>query len=174
MNYEDYYDAFIRKVESGTFNLLFAVKSFDKSEPFYESQTQEVLFSFIFAYIETLTPRELMQLFPVKKIFNGEKFGEKDYYYTMKMIRDYGIDNKIKNAFNFLWDYENDDIRNFLICYMKYLSREYRANTGRPMATDGMEAAHIPYMAYSPDFMWCTGCDGKETKVTMPNVALWV
>ena len=38
------------------------------------------LYRFIVSIIGKLTPKEFMQLFPIEKTYNGEKYGFKDYF----------------------------------------------------------------------------------------------
>ena len=39
-----------------------------------------------------LTPRELQQLFPIEKEYDGDKWGTKDYYYCIQEINEIGLD----------------------------------------------------------------------------------
>lgn len=171
---EDYWNALIRQAEKGKFNLTLAIKGCPSLNEIDNPKLGLFIFDIIISKIKTMTPREFMQLFPVKKIYDGDRFGYKDYYYTIKAINEYGLDSKIEDPIKFIGSYQNDDVFRFLINYMNFVSEEYRNETGRSMACDWMEIAHIPYTSYSHDFMWITGYDGKETKITMPNVALWI
>lgn len=66
--------------------------------------------------IGMLTPRQLIEIFPIDKIYNGDKNEMKDYYYTMEEINKIGLDNLIGNkSLELLWDYENNDLRKFLV-----------------------------------------------------------
>lgn len=66
--------------------------------------------------IGLLTPRQLIEVFPVYKRYDGDKYQMKDYFYTMEEINKIGLDNPIGNrSFELLWDYENNDLRNFLV-----------------------------------------------------------
>ena len=66
--------------------------------------------------IGMLTPRQLIGVFPIYKRYDGDKYQMKDYYYTMEEINKIGLDNPIGNkSFELLWDYENNDLRNFLV-----------------------------------------------------------
>lgn len=70
--------------------------------------------------IGRLTPRTLMQMFPLEKKYDGEKQQIKDYFYAIKEIEKKGIDEPIgkENVEGFLWDYINIDISFFLIRWM--------------------------------------------------------
>ena len=168
-----YLDAFIRKLAQGEFNLMLAVKAYPN---LCETEAPEIGLLFaelIFAKIKTLTPRELMQHFPVKKEFDGNRYGCKDYFYTMQAVNEYGLDRRIEDAFDFLWDYQNDDLQEFLVCYMIVVGKKYQAKTGSNMCLNGMEQANIPYEAYADNFHTIISYDGQGTKVVMPNLAMW-
>lgn len=79
--------------------------------------------------IEQLTPAELMSIFPVTKTFDGEKYGWKDYFYTMQTINRMGRDNLIGEKLqDLLWDYQNTDIELFLVAEMSTASDIRRMN----------------------------------------------
>lgn len=84
-----------------------------------------------------LTPRELMQLFPPDKRYDG---GEdcKDYFYTMEFIRSLDADKPIgsvEDVFNFLWDYMNAELHIFLAEYMSSTNSMAHLK-GQPGPTD--------------------------------------
>ncbi|WAM35600.1 hypothetical protein [Caldicellulosiruptor acetigenus] len=67
-----------------------------------------------------LTPKEFMQLFPIKKFYKGRKYSIKDYYTTREMLNKNDMDKPIGEAIiEFLWDYVNDDIESFLVNHME-------------------------------------------------------
>jgi hypothetical protein len=68
--------------------------------------------------IGRLTPLELLRMFPVKKEYDGEKWGTKDYYYTMDRLRRLPADRPIGDAQDvaaLLWDYQNWDLTFLLL-----------------------------------------------------------
>lgn len=72
--------------------------------------------------IGLLTPRQLLNVFPVEKRYNGERYSTKDYFSTMQALEVYGMDRLIgKNASSLLWDYANIDTRYFLVGYWNVL-----------------------------------------------------
>ncbi|MGE5605620.1 MAG: hypothetical protein ACM3YE_08015 [Bacteroidota bacterium] len=108
--------------------IYFGVK-FINSYPSYESRTYEWLenmLNFSFALqdaIGKLTPSELLTIFPIEKEYDGKKYGIKDYFYSMKTIREIGLNNVIGDRVNkLLWDYWNWDIDNFVVNMMCFLS----------------------------------------------------
>ena len=59
-----------------------------------------------------------MQLFPLKKEYDGKRFGCKDYFSAMEYIGKLDQDKPIgdgKKLFDFLWEYWNWDINEFLV-----------------------------------------------------------
>ncbi|SHI91786.1 hypothetical protein [Parasporobacterium paucivorans] len=63
-----------------------------------------------------LTPAELMEIFPICKEYDGERYGVKDYFSTMEAIKELGTDKPIgSDSFSFLWDYRNMDVSRFLV-----------------------------------------------------------
>ena len=127
----------------------------------------------IFSKIEQLTPKQLLSMFPLDKTYNGEKWGCKDYFYSMDVIKKYGIDRRIENAPDFLWDYGNEDLREFLVNFTCLISRKYENITGRNMAQDGMEKVGIPYTALTHEGFYITSFDGS-TRVEMPYLPAWM
>lgn len=59
-----------------------------------------------------LTPREMMSMFPIEKEYDGEKFGCKDYYFTIEKLKDFDLDKTLgeEGLEDFLWCYWNDDL----------------------------------------------------------------
>jgi hypothetical protein len=59
----------------------------------------------------TLTPRRLTRVFPVEKRYDGHKKGEKDYFSTMKRLREFGMDTLIgEQVDSLLFDYMNPHV----------------------------------------------------------------
>lgn len=171
MNEKDikYVDAFVRKAKEGRLDLFLAVKAYPNLTGL-DAESRLQLGELIESQLGELTPMELMRLFPVKKTYDGDKYGCKDYFYTMEHISANGLNRKIANAMDFLWDYVNDDISEFLASYMCMISKAYREQTGREMCLDGMECAQIPYTAYVDGGLTMVSYDGKDTRVAMPNL----
>lgn len=163
-----YVDAFARAASTGQLNLLLAVKAYPDLT-WLDAEFRLQLGELIADQIGKLTPRKLMRLFPVEKVYDGDKQGCKDYFSTMEHIEKFGLDKKIDDAMDFLWDYVNDDIAEFMVSYMCMISKAYRKQTGREMCCDGMEIAKIPYTAYSRDGLAMISYDG-DMRVTMPNI----
>ena len=56
------------------------VKSCERIEAVYRECSQ------IMAALGKLTPEELVQMFPIKKEYDGERWGVKDYFYVREAI----------------------------------------------------------------------------------------
>ncbi|MFD1179660.1 hypothetical protein ACFQ3W_25635 [Paenibacillus puldeungensis] len=76
----------------------------------------------IFDLIGLMTPRQLMTLFPIDKDYDGDKYQTKDYFYTMDVCIKHGLDTKIGDAFDFLWDYQNWDIAGLVVEHLSITS----------------------------------------------------
>ena len=71
-----------------------------------------------------LTPEELLRMYPVEKKFNGTRWNEKDYFYTMDKLRCWPADQPLGGANDvacLLWDYQNWDLDEVLIEWMHVL-----------------------------------------------------
>ena len=166
-----YLAAFIREGERGRFNILLLVKGYPASDE-TSAENGIALGEAVIRSIQMMTPKQVMNLFPVKKDFDGERFGWKDYFHTRRVVEEYGLDRKIENAVDFLWDYQNDDLFRFVAEYLCFCGKIYREQTGRNMAQDGMEAAHIPYAAFTRNGLFMVYFDG-DMRVEMPYLPMW-
>lgn len=90
------------------------------------------LVSAISSYMEELTPRELMQMFPVQKVYDGDRWEIKDYFFTMDVLRQHGLDKPLgKDVQEILFDYTNMNINRFMVATMSAMSAISRYNGGR-------------------------------------------
>lgn len=79
-----------------------------------------------------LTPRQFANVFPVIKTYDGAKYEVKDYFSTMAMMKEMGMDTPIGEKIeDFLWDYHNYHTRMFLVKLMGTASDAMRAQ-GQP------------------------------------------
>ena len=64
----------------------------------------------IFGVLGCLTLRNFVTTFPVDKYYKGAKWEEKDYFYTMEVLKDMDWDKPIgrDKLSELLWDYENE------------------------------------------------------------------
>lgn len=82
-------------------------------------------------FINDMTPRQFMQMFPIDKTYDGERWESKDYFTTKEMCFRRGLDSPIGDALTFLWDYCNPYTRCFLSSFLKAIERERRRD-GKP------------------------------------------
>lgn len=76
----------------------------------------------LMALIGSMEPRRFVRIFPVEKTYRGRRYGIKDYFFTLKMIEEHGWDRPIGNAAEFLWDYVNGDVTEFLVSHLERIS----------------------------------------------------
>lgn len=98
----------------------------EKPQTIEEAYSQFNARSVLIDWIGLLTPRQLMILFPIEKDYDGAKYQIKDYFYTMDVCVKHGLDTRIGNAFEFLWDYQNWDTSHLVIEYMSDISNVRR------------------------------------------------
>ena len=74
----------------------------------------------------------LIKIFPIDKTYDGDKWGCKDYFFTMDVLKEKGLDNAVgrDGVFDLMWDYENRDLREFTVFYMSCMSAMYKQQTG--------------------------------------------
>lgn len=125
-----------------------------------ETQTEFTLLSEIFNIISFLTPRNLITTFPVDKIYDGDKRGCKDYFFTMEVLSKFDWDKPIgkDSLLNLLWDYENKDLREVYLEYISDISAIYKSQTGKGIAEEWCDNMGIP--TYTTD---------KETGIIKNN-----
>lgn len=110
-----------------------AVNEISRQELDYEQLVR--LFEFmetVKTIIGLLTPKELTTIFPVDKEFDGNKYGMKDYFFTMKELEKIGMENMIAGQAEYLlWDYMNKDIGRFVVNSMCTCSELVKYETGK-------------------------------------------
>ena len=72
----------------------------------------------------------------IKVSFYGEYLLCKDYFFTMDVLREKGLDNATgrDGVFDLLWDYENRELRKLTVFYMSCTSAMYQRQTGISLA----------------------------------------
>lgn len=92
-----------------------------------------------------LTPRELMSMFPIEKEYDGEKFGCKDYYFTIEKLKRFDLDAPLgdKGLEDFLWCYWNDDLFAFDMVAFSIISNMHKAQTGKGILERWLEEQGI-------------------------------
>lgn len=88
-------------------------------------------YAVVLRFIERMTPHQFMQMFPIDKTYDGERWESKDYFTTKEMCFRRGLDSPIGDALTFLWDYCNPYTRCFLSGFLKAIEWERRLD-GKP------------------------------------------
>jgi len=109
--------------------IFLAVKAYGKENPAEVNHTKaykscleiENRYQELKQVMETigrLTPMKLLRMYPVTKEYDGEKWGTKDYFYTMDKLKKLPADKPIGDAQDvavLLWDYQNWDLMELLL-----------------------------------------------------------
>ena len=116
--------------------IVYGVKYINALEPQnYNRENVENKFEFadtVMSMMANLTPREFMNLFPIAKEYDGDKWGIKDYFYTMEYIKKLSPDEPIGDKIqDFLWNYTNREIDAFLVKLFCFASNLRRFDTGK-------------------------------------------
>lgn len=118
----------------------------DEPKTLEDNQSHFQLIDSIFCVLGCLTLRNFVNTFPIDKDYHGIKWDCKDYFYTMQVLSKMDWDKPIgkDKFFEFLWDYENKDLRNVCIDYMCSMSAMQRAQTGKGIAEQWCDDMGIP------------------------------
>ena len=125
----------------------------------------------ILSIMGKMTPRELIETFPVTKEYRRHKYEMKDYFTVMECINaNYPMDKPIvpdsedthETMFKFLMEYSNVHTDRLAIAIMMNISDLHRMNTGRDMLdnfmiSQGKKPLKKHYL--------CEGADGKQFMV---------
>ena len=132
--------------------LFFGVRMFNLMKMKVEHEDQKLINS-MFSVVDslnviigTLTPRELQTVFPIDKKFDGERYGVKDYFTTMKELRSVGLDNPItiERVPGLCMDYQNWDIRMFAVNKLSVLDMLLRYQGEETVMEGFMKENDIP------------------------------
>lgn len=125
-----------------------------------EAQVTFQLIDAIFTVCGCLTLRNFVNTFPIDKTYDGAKWEEKDYFYTMDVLSKMDWDAPIgrDELSELLWDYENVDLRHAYVEFTTAMSAIYRAQTGKGIMERFCDEHGIP--TYTMD---------KETGVMKDN-----
>ena len=86
----------------------------------------------ILSYMEKLTYRQFVNLFPIEKRYDGEKYMSKDYYYIMEKLKEVDMDDQIGDGIHkLLWDYTNVQISWFMVSLYCTASDIQKKNGGK-------------------------------------------
>lgn len=118
----------------------------DEPKTLKQNQYRFQLIDSIFGVLGCLTLRNFVNMFPVEKYYKGAKWEEKDYFYTMKVLKDMDWDKPIgrDELSELLWDYMNVDLRHAYLEFTNAMSAIYRAQTGKGLAEQFFEERGVP------------------------------
>lgn len=118
----------------------------DYKQSLEESQATFNLIDAIFTVIGYIKLKNLVITFPITKDFDGNKWGCKDYFYTMDVLSKMDWDKPIgrDKVYDLLWDYENDDLREVCVEFTCAMSAIYRSQTGKGIAEQWCDDMGIP------------------------------
>ena len=87
--------------------------------------------------LSNLTPRQLLNMFPVKKSWDENTFPPMNYFTTMAQFENMDMDKPMReNVFNVISNYNNDDLNKLCMAYMLSGSYEYERESGAPPLID--------------------------------------
>lgn len=111
-----------------------------------EAQVVFQLIDAIFTVCGYLTLKNFVTTFLVDKYYKGAKWEEKDYFYTMEVLKGMNWDKPIgrDKLSELLWDYENEELRHAYIEFTTAMSAIYRAQTGKGIAETWLDDLGVP------------------------------
>lgn len=132
----------------------------DEPKTLKQNQYRFQLIDSIFDVLGCLTLRNFVNTFPIEKYYKGTKWEEKDYFYTMDVLKDMDWDKPIgrDGLSELFWDYENEELRHAYIEFTTAMSAIYRAQTGKGIAEIWCDNMGIP-----------TFTEDKETGIMKNN-----
>ena len=114
-----------------------------------EAERRFWMINSIQAMMKAITPTELLQMFPVKKAYDGQRGGYKDYFFTMDVLRQHGLDKPLGEAVNeILWDYMNRSIMDFVVASLAVMDELRRHNGEKNMFQEFMDEQGIKLPTY--------------------------
>ncbi|MCI7304338.1 MAG: hypothetical protein SOR93_09645 [Clostridiales Family XIII bacterium] len=128
--------------------------------------------SFLLDMFDVMSPRQVIQLFPIEKTYDGARWEWKDYYYTMEAVNKTGIDNVIgaERSPEFLMDYQNWDINHFMVTFMLVVSRMRVLQGGMDIMEEWLEKQGVPtYSYYEDKGIMVNRQTGEVAKVEKPK-----
>jgi hypothetical protein len=91
-------------------------------------------------YVCKLTPAELMNIFPIEKIYYGQIYGFRNYFITMEALQAHGLNEPIQTkekANSLLLIYQNETIMDYRENIICATSKICSMNTGKCMVEVG-------------------------------------
>lgn len=122
-----------------------------------------------------LTPTEFMQLFPIPKEYDGNKYGMKDYFSTIEYVKGFPQDEPIgeENILDFLMGYYNPDILKFEVGMLSIISGIRRMDGQMGIMEEFAAENGIPaYSFYEKEGIMVNRQTGEVTKVRKPKMRI--
>lgn len=118
----------------------------DKGRTLAEEQVRFIVIDSIFTVLSCLTLRNFVTIFPIDKTYDGDKWEEKDYYYTTQVLSEMDWDKPIgrDELSELLWDYMNADLRHAYMEYTSAMSAMFKAQTGKGIMEKFFEDRGVP------------------------------
>ena len=118
----------------------------DEVRTLTEEQVRFTVIDGIFTILGCLTLRNFVTTFPIDKTYDGAKWQEKDYFYTMEVLKKMDWDKPIgRNELSeLLWDYENEELRHAYVEFTTAMSAMYKAQTGKGITETWLDDLGIP------------------------------
>lgn len=100
--------------------------------PFEVKENGFNLIDALFGIIGRIKLNNLVKIFPIDKEYDGDKWGCKDYFFTMDVLKEKGLDNAVgrDGVFDLMWDYMNKDLREVTVFFMSCMSAMYKQQSG--------------------------------------------
>ena len=111
------------------------------------------IYGMILIALSRLTPRQLMQAFPISGMASKEKGADRDWNSTMVMLARYGYDKTMgNNSETIFWGYCNEEIISFQVGLFSAFCEIYKNDNTRDLQMDfyGSETSFIE------NFEWFT------------------
>ena len=118
----------------------------DEPKTLKQNQYRFQMIDSIFGVLGCLTLQNFVITFPIEKYYKGAKWEEKDYFYTMEVLKDMDWDKPIgrDKLLELLWDYENEELRHAYIEFTTAASTILRAQTGKGISETWCDNMGIP------------------------------
>ena len=110
-----------------------------------DKKSLESLLIFNEVLLETvcsMTPADLVSIFPIDKKYDGYKYDIKDYFFTIEAFQSYGMDEPIRtteNAASILWDFVNINILMYQVKILGIISKLRKMDTGKELFEEFLE-----------------------------------
>lgn len=114
---------------------------------------------YIVDLIKSITFEEFINIFPINKEYDGEKYGMKDYFSTIEYLKTVDLKSEIaEEVENLLSNYYNYKVIQFCVCQMMTISTIVKNTQGRDLFSEFLEEIGVKIDRYSE----IQGNDGKK------------